>query len=67
MGLFQWLPLANGGRRQETAVDGGRRRERFGLARRHKLKAKRSRRLPPSTAVSKWEPLEQTQCLYLLA
>ena len=44
MGLFQWLPLANGGRWQE----------RFGLVRHHKLKAKRSRRLPPLASGSHW-------------
>ena len=37
-------------------MGGGRRRERFGLARRHKLKTKRSRRLPPPTAASRRPP-----------
>ena len=37
-------------------MSGGRRRERFGLARRHTLIAKRSRRLPPLTAASRRSP-----------
>ena len=44
MGLFQWLPLASGGERREC----------FGLTRRHKLKAKRSRRSPPLASGSHW-------------
>ena len=63
--LFITPGVCSSGSHLLTAVDGGRRRERFALSLWRRASPKRSRRLPPSTAVSKWEPLEQTPS-YLL-